>query len=48
MLQCRGIEGGSGSGWVGGWRDILIEAGGWGDRGFLGRGELGKRITFEM
>jgi hypothetical protein len=36
--------------WVGGWRNTLIEAGrrGMGDRGFLGEGKLGKRITLEM
>jgi hypothetical protein len=34
---------------VDGWGHTFIEAGGGGwDRGFLGGGELGKGITFEM
>ena len=50
MPQCRGMQGQEDrSGWVGGWESTLIEAGerGW-DKEFLGRGELGKVITFEM
>jgi hypothetical protein len=49
MPQCRGMPGwGRGSGWVGGWRNTLIEAGGGGwARGFS-EGKTGKGITFEM